>query len=220
MCGRFLTRTGLALERDFNLGDSHWLEYASLNALPSMQVPVVRMRESLREGVMMRWGLIPSWARGVPPSYSTFNATVERLDTASAWRDPWRRGQRCILPVLGFYEPHIDERGTKVTYYIRVKDRPWFGLAGLWDRSTREDGTIVESCTIVTLPASPFMAQIHNQKQRQPAMLHPRDHEAWLSGTPDEARAVLVPYEDELLEAEPMTTGARSGIDPKQGDLF
>lgn len=220
MCGRFLTRTELALERDFNLGLSHWLEYADLNALPSMQVPVVRIRDGVREGVMMRWGLIPHWANGIAPSYSTFNATVERLETGAAWRGPWKRGQRCILPVLGFYEPHIDERRAKITYYVRVKDRPWFGLAGLWDRSVREDGTVIESCTIVTLPASPFMAQIHNQKKRQPAILRAEDHEAWLSGTLDEARAVLVPYDDALLEAEPMVAGARSGIDPRQGDLF
>ncbi len=76
-----------------------------------------------------------------------------------------------------------------------------FGFAGLWDRSVREDGTAIESCTIITLPASPLMAEIHNAKKRMPAILRGEDHERWLAGSPEEARAALRQYPDELLHA-------------------
>jgi putative SOS response-associated peptidase YedK len=57
-----------------------------------------------RTGARLHWGLIPFWAKGVQPKYSTINATVEKLKDGATWRGPWKRGQRCIMPALGFYE--------------------------------------------------------------------------------------------------------------------
>jgi len=86
------------------------------------------------------------------PKFSTINATIEKLTEAATWRGPWSRRQRCILPAIGFYEWQVQADGrSKQPYYITANDQAIFGFAGLWDRSKREDGTKVESCTIVTM---------------------------------------------------------------------
>jgi len=84
----------------------------SWNVALTQDTPIVRMGEDGREAVMARWGLIPFFARGEPPKYSTINATVEKLETSPAWRGPWKRAQRCILPVSGFYEWHLTASGS------------------------------------------------------------------------------------------------------------
>ncbi|MGH8257215.1 MAG: SOS response-associated peptidase [Steroidobacteraceae bacterium] len=216
MCGRYILAQLEAAERAFGLGRLSWTFAASYNIAPTQSVPVVRLAvDGVREGVMMRWGLIPFFARGEPPKYSTINATVEKIETGPCWRGPWTRGQRCILPASSFYEWHVNADGTKQPFAIEVADQPVFGFAGLWDRSVRTDGTAVESCTIITLPASKLMAEIHNAKQRMPAVLRPEDTQVWLCGTAAEAKTLLVQYPDELLHAYRVSARVNS---PKNND--
>ena len=95
------------------------------------------------------------------------------------------------MPVIGFYEWQVEPDGKKQPYFVHVTDRPEFGLAAVWDRTEADDGSAIESFAIVTLPASPFMAEIHNAKKRQPAILRHEDHDAWLMDGPDKAFAAL-----------------------------
>jgi|JRYD01.1.fsa_nt_gb putative SOS response-associated peptidase YedK len=220
MCGRMRPKMSPAIAEALGLKVVEWdFAVAPFDARPTDLFPVIRMRNGVREAVPMRWGLIPGWARGVPLKASTFNATIERMETAPTYRAAWRRGQRCIIPVSCFFEPHMTERRAKVTYRVWIRDREWFGLAGLWDESIGAGGEVITSCTIVTMPASPRMAEIHNEKKRQPVMLQAADHDAWLEGAPDEARAVLRPYPDDLIEAEPVIAGRFRGVEQPQ-DLF
>jgi putative SOS response-associated peptidase YedK len=166
----------------------------SYNVPPTLQVPVVRQYEGQRQGTMLRWGLVPYFAKGVPPKYSTLNATIERLTDGASWRGPWKRGQRCILPASGFYEWHVNEDGSKTPFYITCVDQPIFGFAGLWDASNDDAGGTLEICTIITMPPNALMADIHNVRQRMPAILDRADSEAWLAGSSKEAHAALKPY--------------------------
>jgi len=104
---------------------------------------------------------------------------------------------------------------TKRPYYITANDQEIFGFAGLWDRSKRDDGSRVESCTIITMPASKLMSEIHNAKQRMPAILAREDRDAWLKGAPDEAFAVLKQYPDAHLVVRPVSTRVNA---PKNND--
>lgn len=143
---------------------------------------------------MLRGGVIPFFAKGVPPKYSTINARIETVETAASYRGPWKRGQRCIQVAAGFYEWHLSVDGQKRPYFIQVSDQEVFGFAGLWDRSFAADGTAIESCVHITMPANPMMRDIHNtgkNPHRMPAILHKEDQEAWLGGTVDGARAAL-----------------------------
>jgi putative SOS response-associated peptidase YedK len=137
----------------------------------------------------------------VPLKASTINATVERLDRAPSYRDPWRRGQRCLLVMGGFYEPHLNDDGSRDQYFVHLTDREVFGVAGLWERSRRADGSYLFSCTLITVPANPLLAAVHNAKQRMPAILAESDYDSWLLGAPQQAGALLQPYSAESMHA-------------------
>lgn len=204
MCGRYILAQQAKFERAIKLQRIHWQFTASYNVAPTQSVPVVRLAEGVWEGVMMRWGLVPFWSRGVPPKFSTINATMEKLTSAPAWRGPWERGRRCIMPAAGFYEWHLAQSGAKQPFFVHLNDRETFGFAALWDRSVKEDGTAIESCAIVTMPGNELLRSVHNtgaNPYRMPAILDENAQEAWLAGTPEQARAALRPYPDDLMVA-------------------
>ena len=218
MCGRYILRQAAAAEREFALARVSWHVTESYNVAPTQSVPAVRALDGVREGVELRWGLIPFFAKGEPPKYSTINARVETVPTAASYRGPWRRGQRCIQLASGFYEWHLDEQGHKIPYFIHLADQDLFGFAALWDRSVRPDGTAVESCAIITMPGNALMHDIHNtgaNPHRMPAILRKEHREAWLSGSAEQAHAVLEPYPADLMVAYAVSTRVNS---PKNND--
>jgi len=234
MCGRYVAPEAADLEREWNLRHApNPFDRINYNTSPTHQVPVVRRgapggtagdaldggADGSPELAAMRWGLIPFWAKGVAPKYNTINATVERMQEAPTYRGPWRRGQRVIVPALGFYEWQIVEgpgsKGIKRPYYIGIGDQRIFGMAGLWDASVTEDGAVIESCTLITLPANRIMSAIHNGRERMPAILAMEDHAAWLGGSADDALACLRPYADELMIARVVSSRVNS---PKNND--
>jgi putative SOS response-associated peptidase YedK len=159
MCGRYVTPDEAAMERAYNLTARQWEAWMneayrpSYNVASSQRVPVLRVIRQVggeRRIDPMRWGLIPFFARGEPPKYSTINAMIEKLDVAPAWRGPWRRSQRCVMPAAGFYEGQVQPDGTKQPYYIQpAGDDEVFSIAALWDRSRTESGEEVLSCAII-----------------------------------------------------------------------
>ncbi len=213
MCGRYILAQQAKFERALRLGRVQWDFTARYNVAPSQSVPVVRALGGVREGVMMRWGLIPFFAHGVPPKYSTINATVERLASGPAWRGPWKRGQRCIQLAAGFYDWRLEDSGRKQPYFIHLTDEPVFGFAGLWDRSIGADGVAIESCAVITVPANALLRHIHNtgaHPARMPAILAPEQFDAWLDGTPEQARAILTAYPARRMSAHPVSTRVNS----------
>jgi putative SOS response-associated peptidase YedK len=201
MCGKYILAQAARAERALGIRRGRWEHPLSYRVLPTELVPVAVSDHGERTAAMMRWGLIPYWAYGVPLKASTINATVERIETAPSYRDPWQRDQRCILVMGGFYEPHVNADGSREPFFLKLIEREVFGVAGLWDRSRRHDGSWVNSCTLITVPANRLLAEVHNEKQRMPAILAEDDQEAWLTGGKAEAKAALKPYPDELLVA-------------------
>jgi putative SOS response-associated peptidase YedK len=201
MCGKYILAQAARAERAMGIRRGRWDYPLSYRVLPTEQVPVVLPLSGEREAAQMRWGLIPYWAYGVPLKASTINARVERLDSAPSYREPWSRGQRCILVMAGFYEPHVNADGSRDPFLVRLSEREVFGVAGLWERSQREDGSYVFSCTLITVPANRLLAEVHNEKQRMPAILLESDHDRWLFGTPQAARVTLQPYPEKEMRA-------------------
>ena len=198
MCARYQTPSQAAAERYWQVLEPLWRFEPSWRILPTSPVPVVVSFEGAVTGQMMRWGLLPHAGEA---KFPLINATVEKLETWYAWRQPWERRQRCILVMAGFYEPHLFDDGRKEPFYVHLADRPVFGVAGLWDRRRQADGTDVLSCALITVPANRLMAEIHNEKQRMPAVLREEDHEAWLQGGLLEAKAALAPYPSDTMVA-------------------
>lgn len=209
------------MEREYHLGRSgagnlfrNLENYSpSFNLAPSQDVPVIRVVrdvEGRREATLMRWGLVPHWAKGEIPNYHTFNCDVARIETAASWRGPWKRGQRCIMPAVGFYEWHVLPDGSKLPYFIRPVTDSTFAIAALWDESINAAGESLFSAAIITMPANELMAKIHNAKKRMPAILQPEDIEAWLSGSIDDAKAVLKSFPSQEMVAWPVSRTVNS----------
>lgn len=218
MCGRYVSPEEVAIEREFDLVHSEWKFPQSYNVAPTQIVPVVRDIDGQRQGARLRWGLIPFFAKGQPGKYSTINARIETVESSPSYRGPWKRGQRCLQVARAFYEWHLDAQGRKAPYYIHLADRDLFAFAALWDKSIKADGEAIESVVHITLPANELMRDIHNtgnNPHRMPAILKKEDHEAWLNGSVDEARAALTQYPSNLMVAYEVSARVNS---PRNND--
>jgi len=217
MCRCYVSPDAASIEHNFDLTGSEWRFAANFNTTPSQIVPVIRVNEGRTEVVPMRWGFA---RRG------SFNARVETLATSAAFRVPWKRGRRCIVPALGFYEWHVNPDAGKQPYYIHPDDQDVFGFAGLWARSRADANGVTESCSIITLPANPLMAKIHNSGARMPAILTREQRKLWLLGSTERAGMALSAYADERLLAyavsdrinSPQSTG-ESLLEPLETDV-
>jgi len=177
------------------------------NIAPTQNAPVIRLNtDGERELVMMRWGLIPFWAKEEKIGYRTINARAETVASKPSFRAAFRQ-RRCLVPATGFYEWQVQGKGKlKQPYNIAMADGGPFGMAGLWERWEGPDGP-VETYTIVVGEPNDLVRPIHN---RMPIIIGPEDHDSWLSGTADDANALLKPYKPEAMTAWPVSTVVNS----------
>jgi putative SOS response-associated peptidase YedK len=160
------------------------------NIAPTQDAPVVRNRaDGTRELALLRWGLVPPWARDLAVGTKMINARAEGVDEKPAFRAAIRQ-RRCIVPASGFFE-WKGPPGRKQPFAITLPDRPLFGFAGLWETWKASEGRVVETFTIVTTDANDAIAEIHD---RMPVILPREAEDAWLSGEPREACKLLTPY--------------------------
>jgi putative SOS response-associated peptidase YedK len=187
MCGRFTLHTPESRIREaFHLEQTRPLGLKPrYNIAPSQQVPIIRDTETRREMVMARWGLVLHWSKETKTQYSTINARIESVAEKPAYRTPFRR-QRCLIPADGFYEWKI-VNGNKIPHHIRLRNGDVFALAGLWDRWEGE-GEILESCSIIVMPASDVMKSLH---ERMPAIIAPAHYDLWLDARITEKNEIM-----------------------------
>lgn len=155
--------------------------------------------------------------------YSTNNARAEELAAKPTFRDPWKRGQRCIIPALSFDEPNW-ESGKNIWWRFRRADGAPWGLAGLWntwvDKAT---GELVESYTMLTLNADahPLMRRMHKPEPDLPADAQDKrsvipieldDALQWLHGSLDEAKSLLRLAPVERFDAGPVAAASQSSL--------
>lgn len=152
---------------------------------------------------LMRWGLIPPWAKTPSTGYKMINARGETVHEKPAFRRPFQK-QRCLVPADGFYEWQKHPNG-KIPYRIMLPDNRPFTFPGLWEKWNSPNGEEVYSFTIITVDASPSIRDIHN---RMPVIFdnHPI-RTAWLDlNTPlDELKGFLTPYDGELISYQVST---------------
>ena len=204
MCGRYaLTDLNALLKEDrFQLKMFPPNLSPRYNIAPSQQVPAI-LNQAPRELQLVRWGLIPSWAKDPAIGYRMINARAETIAEKPAFRRSLQR-QRCLIPADGFYEwQRVGTR--KVPHWITLASGEVFAFAGLWDSWTDpKTNTAVASCTIITTNPNELLEPIH---ARMPVIL-PREHEAmWLSDglSPEQICAFLKPYPGEQMKASPIS---------------
>src|SRR5579863_9378226 len=177
MCGRYGRRADKQRiaewmqTRNTDVFDDSYLA-PSFNVAPQSLQPVVRLDSELgqRELTIMRWGLIPFWAKDSKIAYSTINAKAETITTSPVFREAMKH-RRCLVPADFFYEwKKIDAR-KKQPYAIAMKDGSLFAFAGLWERwKDRSKGGELESFTIITTEPNELTHSLHD---RMPVIVKP-----------------------------------------------
>jgi putative SOS response-associated peptidase YedK len=174
------------------------------------------MHDGASEGVMMRWGLIPSWTEVAPAGKPKWGVGVDGAETGRIYRGAWAAGQRCILPFAGFYVWQRTPQGHRQPFYVRLLERSVFGVAALWDRWVSDDDDVIESCALIRVPANALLSSLADDRRGMPAVLRRRHYEAWLSGSVADAKAALLPYPPGRMEAYAVSPriNSRSADDP------
>lgn len=192
MCGRFsLTTPTGALRALFGFDEMPNLP-PRYNIAPTQDVAAVRFTGPERRPAftLLRWGLVPAWAKEIAAGSPLINARAETVAEKPAFRNALRR-RRCLIPADGFFEWQKREDGTKQPWRITLEGGAPFAFAGLWEHWAGADGSEVESCAIVTTVAADGIARIHG---RMPVILDAADFMAWLDGTSEQAQSLLRPY--------------------------
>ncbi len=207
MCGRFVQKTPLGeIQVLFETVNPVPNAAPRYNAAPTDNLAVVRYNPQTKARALdlLRWGLVPLWAKDLSFGPKCINARSETVATNNIFRDAFER-RRCLVPADAFYE--WQKRGGKTTapYAIIPADDGLFAFAGLWERwKNPADGAIVRSFTIVTDLANDLCAPIH---ERMPVILPQAAWPLWLGDAPASAAellALLQPYPAEMMRVYPI----------------
>jgi putative SOS response-associated peptidase YedK len=207
MCGRYrLSRRKQIIAEHFDVvpDDDEWTP--RYNVAPTQPVPIIRQhpREPRRDLSLVRWGLIPSWAKDASGSSGMINARSESAAIKPAFRDALK-SRRCLVPADGFYE-WVRAGKTKQPYCFEVNDGELFAFAGLWERWKDPNGNWIKSCAILTTTPNAVTAAVHD---RMPVILHPDNYDMWLDPGFTDVAAVsemLKPYDARVMRCFPVST--------------
>ena len=175
------------------------------NIAPSQAVPAVSVvGTGERQVAMLAWGLLPSWAKDPKIGYRMINARSETAASKPSFRRAFKHA-RCLVLTDGFYEWRKEGPG-KQPYYIRMRDRRPFAFAGLREHWEGSDGSVIDSCTILTTEPNELLSPIHD---RMPVILERRHYDQWLDPEGNDAESLmqlLRAYEPDEMTAFPVST--------------
>ena len=176
------------------------------NIAPTQPVPVVRQhpKEPVRELSLMRWGLIPSWAKDTSGAAKMINARSETAHTLPAFRDPLKL-RRCLIPADAFYEWKRNG-ASKQPFCFEVADGELFAFAGLWERWSDPSGQWIKSCAILTTTPNAVTSTVHD---RMPVILEPESYDLWLDPGMTNAQIIselLKPCDAKSMRCYPIST--------------
>ncbi len=207
MCGRYRLSRRAEILASYFYAEYEATEWeARYNIAPTQTVPVFRQDpyEPVRRASLMRWGLVPSWAKDTSVGYKMINAHSETAAEKPAFKELLQR-RRCLIPSNGFYESQRDVR-IKQPFHFGLQDDSLFAFAGLWDRWNDGAGQVVESCSILTTMPNSLLADVHD---RMPVILSPEYYELWLDPGFRNTKALaemLRPFDATLMKRYPVST--------------
>ncbi len=208
MCGRYsITTAPEAMRRLFNFVGPLPNLRPRYNVAPTQDLPVVRYNPEARQRSLdlLRWGLIPRWAKDPSIGAKLINARADGVATKPSFRDAFRK-RRCLIPSDAFYEWAKNTK-PKQPYAIRLKGRELFALAGLWEGWRNVEGDWLRTFTIITTDANELVAPIHN---RMPVILDPSNYAVWLGevlADDGQLLALLKPFPASKMEAHRVGLG-------------
>lgn len=206
MCGRYtLTTPPQVLAEYFGLDTVPTHLVPRRNIAPTQPVAVVRaLPDGTRHLDLVRWGLIPSWAKDARIGTRLINARAESAAQKPAFRAALRH-RRCLVPADGFYEWR-KAGSRKQPYWVGFEGRAPFAFAGLWEHwEDRDAGHVLESCAILTTDANALVRRLHD---RMPVILPPDAWSAWLDPRNEDTAALarlLAPCPEHGMIAYPVS---------------
>jgi putative SOS response-associated peptidase YedK len=201
MCGRFTLTVDLSdLQQEYGL-EIETIEWEPrFNIAPTQNVAVVTDSDS-RKLQMMRWGLVPFWAKDINIGNQMINARSETAAEKPSFKYAFKQ-RRCLIPADGFYEWAKPAPGEKVKtpFYFQLSTRKPFMFAGLWEEWDKDKASEpLRTCTILTTTPNELVAPVHN---RMPVILNPAGCWKWLEETnPEVLKEMLVPYPAQGMRA-------------------
>ncbi|MBI2855805.1 MAG: SOS response-associated peptidase [Chloroflexi bacterium] len=205
MCGRYSLATDVgSLEERFGFEGPDLPHQPRFNIAPSQEVLTVISDGSWKRAGLMRWGLIPSWAKDASIGNRMINARAETLAQRPAFRPALQR-RRCLIVADGFYE-WMRIGKSRVPMRIILKSGEPFAFAGLWERWRSPEDVWVHSCTIITTTPNEVMAPIHS---RMPVVLSRDAEGVWLDTRIADIASLghlLVPFSAAAMEAYPISS--------------
>jgi len=207
MCGRYrLSRRKQIVEEYFDSPSDEQDWVPRYNIAPTQPVPVIRQhpKQPVRQLSLMKWGLIPSWAKDPSGGASMINARSETASTKPAFRDALR-ARRCLIPADGFYE-WVRTQKAKQPYCFEVNGSKLFAFAGIWDRWKDPHGGWMKTCSILTTTPNAVTSAVHD---RMPVIVDPDSYDLWLDPGMQNVAAVselLKPYDARLMRCYPVST--------------
>ncbi len=192
MCGRYTVRTNVRkLAEKFKAELSEAARDALLprfNVTPTTPVPVVTVASATRQLTMMRWGLVPHWAKDQSAGVQLINARGDTVAEKCAFKDAFKR-RRCLMVADGFYEWRTLGR-EKLPSFFRMADDEPFAFAAMWDR-WQADGHTIDTCALITTDANELVATVHD---RMPVIIDPIHYDRWMdpANTTGEGLAALL----------------------------
>ena len=221
MCGRYAaSRNPDDLVEEFETVETP--EQAlppSYNVAPTQDVYAVVERPprgepeaaAVRALRVVRWGLVPSWAKDPSIGNRMINARMETVADKPAFRRAFAK-RRCLLPADGYFEWYGQTKGKKQPFFIRPQDGGMLAMAGLyelWKDPSAADGVDdpwLWTCTVLTTSAPDDLGRIHD---RMPLLVERDRYAQWLDPTrddPEELTSLLVPAAPGRLAAYPVST--------------
>ena len=205
----------------------------SYNVAPQSTQPVVRLNTDTGkpEFALMRWGLVPYWAKDPKIGYTTINARAEEVAEKPLYREAVKK-RRCLVPADAFYEWQKLSGKAKQPFAFGLKNGEPYAFAGLWERWKPKEGEPLETFTILTTDPNELAERVHD---RMPVILEPHDYRRWIEPG-DPARLpidLLRPFPAEKMRSWPVSDRVgnvrnddaellndREPEDPIQGTLF
>jgi putative SOS response-associated peptidase YedK len=207
MCGRYTLSVPLSnLVDAFDVAPPDFRFVPRFNIAPTQNAPVVAQDSRGRRMGLLRWGLIPSWAKDESMGSRLINARSETVAEKPSFRSAFRR-RRCLVPADGFFEWKKEggegAKKVKTPYWIHLETREAMAFAGLWEGWVRDEETTLHTFTILTTEAVPGIREIH---PRMPVIIPPGEWASWLDPHSDPAAlsALLRPFDSPLLTAHPV----------------
>jgi len=170
MCGRFaLTKDKKEITVRFRLNQNLDFNFIpSFNIAPSQNIYVI-LNESIDKLSLVRWGLVPSWAKDEKSGFKMINSRMENIPEKPFYQK-CLKSQRCLILADSFFE--WDKKADKAPYRIYLENEDAFAFAGIWNNWNG-----IETCSIITTPANSLISAIHD---RMPVILPKDSEEKWL----------------------------------------